>query len=189
MKTKRLFIFEGPDCVGKTTAANALAKAIDAPIAHLTCTKTLAPAMLDYQMNALENVKTNMDLHDRSYVLDRHWPSELCYGSHFRGVTKGHLLPIINAANRLKPVFIFCMDRNGVESAVERHRKHIDKDHPYSDEDYRAVYKNYENLIARMDVDYPRATGHHIVKYFDESKNWKQQLESFTSDIREGFLA
>ena len=47
----------------------------------------------------------------------------------------------------LRPVYIFCMDPNGAESAERRHQANLDPAHPYSKEDYLKVYRKYEGLI------------------------------------------
>ena len=168
----RLIIFEGPDCVGKTTLSLAVAKTMKMPIAHLTCTTKLAVGMVDYQVNAIENAKTNMDLHGCGYVLDRHWPSELCYGAHFRGIQRPDVAASIEAAEKLNPLYVFCMDAKGVESAVARHRENSDPAHPYEDKDYRIVYSNYELLIRRMRDELKDLQ----VIYFDESSDWQNSL-------------
>ena len=146
----RLIIFEGPDACGKTTASQDLANKLNAAYFHVTCTSLLAPAMRDYQMNVLENVKVNLD-QGKHVVLDRLWPSELCYGSHFRGIAEDDIRELIDAAEALDPLMVFCLDAEGVEAATERHRQHLDVEHPYSDENFRVIYRNYEKLVQTWD--------------------------------------
>lgn len=173
MKNK-LYILEGPDCVGKTTLALALAKALGSPVLHLTCTSKLAPGMVDYHLNAIENAKTNMDLHGKGFVLDRHWPSEACYGAHFRGITISDLQESIAAADKLEPVYIFCMDPYGVESAAARHRENQDPAHPYKDDDFKIIYRNYEVLIKYL--QFQEDDGNFFVVHYDDSPNWEESL-------------
>lgn len=142
----RFFIVEGPDACGKTTFSKLLAKRFDAVYWHMTGTKKLFPAMEDYTINALENVRDNLE-QGRDVVLDRCWISELCYGAHFRGVEYAQLMNVAEMCDSMDPIHIFCMDPGGSEAAADRHEVHLDSAHPYKREDFIVVYENYEKLL------------------------------------------
>jgi thymidylate kinase len=80
---KRLFIFEGPDGVGKTTLAVALAKKLDAHYAHLGPFSTITDgrALADEYYNAMMPATNGA----RDVVMDRSWISEVPYGIAYRG--------------------------------------------------------------------------------------------------------
>lgn len=143
----RLFIVEGPDACGKTTFSNYLAQRLDAGYIHMAGTKSLFPAMNDYSVNCLENAQFAL-LNGKHFVFDRMWPSELCYGGHFRGKTEDDSRFIANMVKPFKPIYIFCMD-HGCEPAADRHEEHIDEAHPYKRDDFVSVYQNYDSLLNR----------------------------------------
>lgn len=76
-----LFIFEGPDGSGKTTAAIALARAISGNYTHHgpypDVKEMLSAVYLDSMLPAIRRI--------RPVVLDRCWISEIPYGEAFRG--------------------------------------------------------------------------------------------------------
>jgi thymidylate kinase len=158
----RLFIFEGPDAVGKTTLAIHLARHIKGLVWHMTCTKLLAPAMKDYQLNAIENARENLPA--MSVVFDRLWPSEICYGNVLRPASMVNLTPVRMETSKLDPVYVFCLDEKGAESAADRHESMQDPAHPYDRETYLQIYAEYEKLVAHLKGQ----PGHNVeVRYFD----------------------
>jgi thymidylate kinase len=77
---KRLFIFEGPDGVGKTTIAKALARHIDALYGHYGA----FPGDVDIAWIYEDAMKpATKDVAD--VVMDRSWLSEIPYAIAFRG--------------------------------------------------------------------------------------------------------
>ena len=170
MKQKRLIIVEGPDACGKTTFAQQLADMLGGVYWHVTCTKTLAPAMLDYQLNAVANAQANI-MNGQHVVLDRLWPSEYCYGPVLRPDQPIDTDRIRFEASALSPIYIFCLDsaagEPGAVRAENRHRRHIDPAHPYDAETYLRVYRNYEALYKELAQD-ERTRETTIVRPFDE---------------------
>lgn len=165
-KETRVFIFEGPDAVGKTTLAKHFAASIGAVYWHMTCTSKLAPAMLDYQLNAVANANANIDR--CSVVFDRLWPSELCYGKVFRPDTMINPSVIRAEISKLDPVYVFCFDEKGAEAAADRHEVMLDSAHPYKREDYLQVYREYAELYTLM-VEANANIGLHVEsRYFDD---------------------
>jgi thymidylate kinase len=138
--------------------------------------------MTDYQLNAVENVEANLRA-GRHVVLDRHWPSEHCYGSHLRKETMIDVNPVRQALTELDPTYIFCMDQDGANAAADRHELHLDPAHPYKREDFVAIYQNYRDLITGM-----REGGEPVhVRRFLVDPDTRKRVESdrdFIGDIR-----
>lgn len=151
MPPKTLFVFEGPDAVGKTTQAQIMARLLGCPYFHVTCTKSLAPAMTDYQVNVVQNVKHHLD-GGNNYVLDRLWPSEHCYAPVFRSESawQDSVDRIGQELMGIPVVYVFCLDEKGAANAADRHEKMLDPAHPYKREDYIKVYNRYANLSKLM---------------------------------------
>jgi thymidylate kinase len=152
MKTIPLFIVEGPDACGKTTFARELSGFLGGVFWHMSapCNTPINEAVLQYDRNATENAEANLKM-GRPVVFDRHWPSEVAYAPVFR---KDGLRREIDqeaaAIALLRPMYVFCMDPNGIDSAAERHARHLDPGHPYDPDNYRKVYKNYLDLIHSL---------------------------------------
>lgn len=167
----KLFITEGPDACGKTTFSKHLATELGGLYWHMTCTRLLAPAMADYQLNAVENAKVNMDFGSH-VVFDRLWPSEACYGPVLRPGTMIDPTPIRHAISKLDPVYIFCLDSapgiEGARRASARHQRHLDPAHPYDEETYLRVYMNYWELYQSMRAD-PYFKDRIVLRPFDEN--------------------
>lgn len=147
-----LVVVEGPDACGKTTFCEFLTRYLGGVFWHMSapCNTPINEAIVAYDNNATENVEANLRLR-RNVVLDRHWPSEVAYAPVFR--KDGLREEIWDCAARvslLRPVYVFCMDGDGVDSANLRHAEHLDPDHPYTPDKYAGVYKGYEELIHSM---------------------------------------
>lgn len=144
-------IIEGPDCTGKTTLSNYLARFFGSVfLFHATAQGKLPVAMADYQSNILDNCEVAQEL-GQAVVLDRHWPSEHVYGPIFRpgnphGFDGGKYERRISG---MGGIYIFC-DRNDV---VEAHQKEQDPDHPYDVASFRRVVDGYRKLRAALDMN------------------------------------
>lgn len=139
--TPKLVILEGADGVGKTTLGKFLAKHFQGFYFHATATKSLIPAMRDYQINLMENIEENV-AEGRTVVMDRFWPSELIYGAVFRpdnpyGFSYSEIETRCEACDAL---YVCCFSN----TAIARHSDRKDPKHPYSDEEYLHVYRMYE---------------------------------------------
>lgn len=172
MKPK-LFILEGADRVGKTTIAKYLARYYDAIYWHMTCSSTLAPAMLDYQSNCLDNIIDNM-LMGRNVIIDRHWPSEVCYGSVLRKVDTDLIRKRFEGKLReLGARYIFCFN----PKAGELHEADKDPDHPYDADIYDEIYRNYYDLYIDMKEVYPPG---HIIDYdYTKDADTQEHFKAF----------
>ena len=76
-------VLEGPDCVGKTTLAKALMEKLGHDATYLHLIYRFRNNIFLYHLAALEQCIKN--LQDGPVVLDRWWPSEICYAAAFRG--------------------------------------------------------------------------------------------------------
>lgn len=136
----KLIILEGPDGAGKSTLGRVLAKHFGGMFFHCTATKTLIPAMRDYQLNVLENVYENIAF-GRTVVLDRFWPSEMIYGGVLRPDNPHGFLwkELEEACNKLDAFYVIC----NCESALARHKETKDPAHPYEDSIYAKIHREY----------------------------------------------
>lgn len=185
--TPKLFIVEGPDACGKTTLAKELARDMGGIYWHMTATKHLTgEAQFDYQLNAIENIRQNLQS-GKSVVLDRHWPSEYCYGSILRDITWEDVIPIRTAMDALNPYYIYCMDKNA-ETAMKRHKGLIDDAHPYSEEQYLAIYDSYMKFIMDKDKSYV-GSDKMTVHIFDDSPEWGTKMLRFIREVRKAHNA
>lgn len=75
-----VFVFEGPDCVGKSTLAQLVAKKTGAVYLHATY--KFKGRMYLYHLAMLR--KALKIAETRPVVLDRWWPSEVAYGNAYR---------------------------------------------------------------------------------------------------------
>lgn len=142
-----LIILEGPDGVGKTTLGKFLAKELHGAFWHMTSSRTLFGAMHDYQQNALDNARVNITELERPVVIDRHWPSELIYGTVFRpGNPHGFQHETLEKQiEEMCGIYVFCWH----DDVVARHREDKDPDHPYDDDSFTQVCNMYRQFFAK----------------------------------------
>ncbi len=144
--TPKLIILEGADGVGKSTLGLRLAREMGGFYFHATATKTLIPAMRDYQINLMENIEDNAKL-GRCIVMDRFWPSELIYGSIFRPDNPhGFSFRELEArCDALDTIYVCCFS----DTAIARHEAgHKDPKHPYDDTSFRKVCGMYDAFYS-----------------------------------------
>lgn len=144
----RLMIIEGPDAVGKTTLALFLAKYFDGVFLHCTASQALCTAMNDYHLSIMTSAETNIIKLHRPVVIDRFWPSELCYGKVLRpGNPYYYNWGLMEEkVTKLGGIYVFCDSK----TALERHKKQVDADHPYSDDIYIAIRAQYHSLLSAL---------------------------------------
>lgn len=142
---KRLYIFEGPDGCGKTTAACKLADAIDAKYAHFgplpemtqigeVYARAMLPAYLGYE----------------DVVMDRCWLSEQPYGDAFRGgknrLSDQEVNRLTNIAKACRTIVIKCRVPWEVCSKVFDSRPEMLK----NKSQLRSVYDAYGQLDTNL---------------------------------------
>lgn len=102
-----IFIFEGPDCVGKTTLAKTVARKCNGVYIHSTY--KFRGKMWLYHLAQLR--KSLRIAEKRPVILDRWWPSEVVYGNVYRdGPEYGRgYLDLHAIAEAYGAVYTFCM--------------------------------------------------------------------------------
>ncbi|RLC08224.1 MAG: hypothetical protein DRI24_23675 [Deltaproteobacteria bacterium] len=79
-----IYCIEGPDCCGKTTLANAMAKKLDAAIFHHTYIKGWTKAdLLNHFQQGMNHMKA-ANIYSNDLILDRGWISTAIYGDIYR---------------------------------------------------------------------------------------------------------
>lgn len=151
--TKQLIIIEGPDFTGKTTLAKELARTMHRPYWHCTASRALQPGLADYHMNVVRNLMHN-SLSGQTMVMDRFWPSEVCYAPVFdRSLAKygEELMKIVHYVQMLNPLYVFCRAQDPVKRFIKHTSEHVDPMHNDMDEiDYMNISANYYGLAGRM---------------------------------------
>jgi len=178
----RLIIVEGPDNCGKSTLAREMAKRIGCAYWRLTSGPGLCEheAMALYQRNALDNAKVNIQ-NGMTVIMDRHWPSDVVYGTVLRGRPSVDARVMEQLCEELDTIYIHCYRNN----AVREHAKAKDPDHPYEDEDYVKIISGYDKLFYDMSVRSDRVV---IGYYLDNFINRPEQLDAFISGIAKKYL-
>lgn len=153
----KLIIVEGVDSTGKSTLARKLAVELNACYHHASGHKSLHPAMFEHHKNILDCAEINL-ANGHNVVLDRHWPSELCYGSILRP-HMAHLYDFNKMIDRLRALnhggnvvrYIYCSPEGG---GWDRYQQtHADHDQTVfrrlSKEDYYAIHCEYKSLFGK----------------------------------------
>jgi len=167
----RLFIIEGADCTGKSTLARYMSRTLQAAYMHACGKQSLHTAMEDYHMSILDNVRVCLDSNIH-VILDRHWPSEWCYGRTLRmHISAGYRYSNIwEKLSDMDPHYVFCFRNNAHDIQVSS----PDNDHPYCSSDYAQVYGEYKALCTDMElgkifaIDKPRITRHQFEEWKDK---------------------
>lgn len=149
MRKPRIFVLEGPDCSGKSSLAKFLCNRLNAAYFHSTWSEALSgEAQLQCLEKTLQNAEVCLTVSGLDVVLDRHWPSESCYGNIFRnGYSHEHAerLSIMMLKLRdLHAIYIYC------EGDFELYQAIKDAKHSASLEQYLSLcglYKDHANCI------------------------------------------
>jgi thymidylate kinase len=151
-----IIILEGPDACGKTVLQQCFKDNFNAVCMHLTYNKEVAPVMLQYQY---EKMQEAIELSKESLVvIDRHWISEQIYSKVFRGGSPWPLMGLMMDAvlKQYNAMYIICLPVS-LEVGLSRHKNNLDMTHPYSDEEYTELIIEYiyfycQNMSDRTDV-------------------------------------
>jgi hypothetical protein len=171
-KPKGIIITEGADATGKTTLQNYFVEHYNAIPMHLTYNKLVANRMFDYQTE--EMLKAIEFSRDSLVVVDRHWLSERIYAKVFRGGSPWPLMGRMmdRVWRKHAAVYVLCMPAD-TDVAVKRHHDNIDPAHPYPEDKYRLLLKEYQNFyndnFRRHDVIpyYIESDGANLERYCD----------------------
>lgn len=146
MNNSKLFIVEGPDSMGKTALAKFFAQRLKAVYLHCTA-KDIQHDQYGYLLNMAKNAIENMRLHDCHVILDRHWPSEMCYAPVFRPDNVANTAEVFELTK--EAIYIFCLPANG--SSMLRH---LEKpEHKFSAIEYNQIVENYVKLSTKLFLD------------------------------------
>ena len=140
-----IYVLEGPDGVGKSTLAAAIAKEVNGQVLHLTFNKRW-PAEQYHRIF----IQTAQALDDAgvSVILDRWAPSEEVYGNVFRDG------PGFNTHGLIQKygdgiIWIYCRNDN----AVENHFKHVKTRNEMFD-DMTKVVQEFDKYIQESGLDW-----------------------------------
>lgn len=190
MPKPNIFIIEGPDFMGKTVLAKFIARKLKAAYFHSTAAGALKVAQADYMRNTLDNVIQCVSLSGLDVVMDRFWPSEVCYGPVLRpdgrpivhdGITAVHLPTCPNneifaTLVPFNPIYIFCLSDNPIENYQLAKDREISKGHLYSLEDYSEIYQNYLNLATKLMKDSIKLSVYNITTH-------GSNLDAYVEDV------
>lgn len=178
MQDPRLIIIEGPDCVGKTTLTQNLARILRQEYMrvtvtmHTTYTKALAPGMGDYQVALFKDIAANLQAGYR-VILDRSWPSDVVYRPILRPKSEDFSTKIKLLAEQFRPTYLF-LERTDV---IEAHSENKDAAHPYTKRQFTKIVKAYKALAESMFGDFFLRPYTHILNYKDYSVDQHYILE------------
>ena len=144
--TPGVIVIEGPDGAGKSTLAEHLSYGRKVKKIHMTYRQK--NNMFNYQLAALSLAERWVG-QGYTVVIDRHWPSELVYGKVCRGGSRWpHMSRMMDRVLRKIGVcYVMCLPGT-VDELVENHKKLIDDDHPYDDQQYKLIAASYKKLWA-----------------------------------------
>jgi thymidylate kinase len=170
----KLFIVEGVDGSGKTTLAKKLTQLTRGVYLHASGRTDIHQCMQAYHHELLKTAEQNLDLGAPAVILDRHWPSELCYGAILR---PHHPYPydakgMVNLCHALGAVYIYC---NGTAGIDEHHKTHAQSDHHYQQTElvkvnieYAILFEDLSKSALVRDYDRSRVALHDVELWIKE---------------------
>ncbi len=148
----RLIILEGVDSTGKSSLSKFLAKELNACYFHAAGHKTLHYSMNALHMSMLHDIAVNLE-NGHNVVCDRHWPSEVAYGSVLRSEAfkMYRLSEMVDRVSELKPIYIHCHSDNGWERYEETHKNHDRQQfHHLTHTEYAAIAWKYVSIFEKI---------------------------------------
>ena len=150
---KQLIILEGPDAAGKSYLGNFIAGYCNGVLFHCNYTEPLGHAMTDYQLNVLDNALVGIG-RGQTWIIDRHWPSEVVYSKIYRPNMHGNALQLAERAHALITsvdcLYVYCCDSD----VAVRHEMEPDPNHHYDKESFLKVVDAYDRWFEGMHEDY-----------------------------------
>lgn len=163
-----IYILEGPDGVGKSTLAAALAEKTKGHVLHCSWKKEWT--METYFKEILECARVLSEYQD--VVIDRWAPSEQVYGDVFRGGPSFDVHrfiweePFVMVGGAR---FIYCRNDNAIENHLKNKQKRIEMF-----EDMAEIVKEFDKFVA--ETDYLK-----WVTYDYDKVNMKEFIDEQTS--------
>jgi thymidylate kinase len=146
-----IFIVEGLDCTGKTTLARHMADRLRASYFHASGSKSLHLGMMAYHKSILEHALVTCN-NGVSVVLDRHWPSEWCYGRILRShVTERHynFNSIVSVMEKIDPVYVHCKSEHSYQAQTKSLENHCG-DRKYTEQEFSMIGAEYRTMFLAM---------------------------------------
>lgn len=168
---KGLIILDGPDGAGKTTLGQYMAKRYDGVYMHLTY--RWKDKMFEYHTAALHRaVKMSAD---KLVIIDRLWPSEVCYANAYRGGSKWPLMwrMMERVINKVAGVYVICLPHDTRNYLDDYQRLKTTREEMYSD--ILPVVIEYHKLWDRMQ-HWP-----HVVRY----DRFEQYMPVFVEELEQ----
>ena len=137
-----IFVIEGPDGTGKSTLAQAIAKATNGEPIHCSFNKHWN--MKEYHHAKLNHAR-DLDAKGITPIFDRFAASERVYGDVFRtgeSYDTDSLVYYINEVYQIK--WIYCRNDN----AIENHKKHMGERYEMYD-DMTEIAKGFEKYVKQ----------------------------------------
>ncbi len=172
----RLLIIEGPDGSGKSTLAKFLTRKLSASYMHMSGHRSLHQGMLEYHSETLASAKFTLDC-GTPVIIDRHWPSEWCYGKTLRPSVTSMVYDferVLKELEPMTPIYIFCQRKT---VSVRNQFLQLDEAHPFDESDYTIIHSEYHSLVESM-VESKR---YHVIQYDRDVQG--HDLASFTKEV------
>lgn len=147
-----LIVLDGPDCVGKTTLANALRDQLGANVVHRTWSKELEHTMDRYLMDPV-----NIFRKDDLLIIDRWALSEWIYSTVYRGGTqwKGFHRLAFQKLHQLGAINIVCCPKSFNQYIGHYGQEFSKREEMYSyEEDKLSLIWEYYNHSATGDLSF-----------------------------------
>ena len=171
----RLFIIEGPDCTGKTSLARFIANKLNACYMHSTWTPALnGQAQSDYLKSTLNNAKVCLAVSVLDVVLDRHWPSEVCYHKTFRFEQPPIIVQEFFASMiAMDVIFIFCGGTNR-EPSIQRQLEK--SDNTWTREQLIKLHSEYIRCFSNLCADACSCYSYSIEEHGDKLDGFLEMI-------------
>lgn len=137
-----ILIIEGPDGSGKTTLANRLSRQTGYDIIHRSQPKSEEEKKLMME-EYIKAIKSN-----KNVIFDRCWYSEMAYGPVMRDesiISYPQMYELERMLAKHGALIIYC---TGSESSLWMRCTRRGEDYITCRDDFKAIYKNYEDLMS-----------------------------------------
>lgn len=169
----QLFVIEGPDCTGKTSLARFIANKLNACYMHSTWTPALnGQAQSDYLRSTLNNANVCLSVSGLDVVLDRHWPSEVCYHKTFRPEQ-----PVVMIqeffASLTKATYVFC---GGINRSIAIERQLAKADNRWTKEQLIKLHAEYIRCFSNLCATEEKIHNYSIEEHGDKLDGFLEMI-------------